>query len=229
MISWDRSSHSVPLGLIYPALLHLKACARSRKQKAADIALIVFGAVATIYTTKQTVRFVLIPRLFRRGAWRRDAKAFACRVWPRCSLLTLWGAYRLSCSCLLVMLRRRPSRTALRGGLDSLRRPTTNSRPCIVRPDYDLFCIAVDLHWPTCSDAFEAQATIFRLGERCSGIPVPSHRVGSRSLPARTVPHFFGRHTQRQLRLSSSDHTFSSLELCCRKCPPRPSRRVRPS
>ncbi|KWU43886.1 hypothetical protein RHOSPDRAFT_18832 [Rhodotorula sp. JG-1b] len=70
-VSLIGSLACVPLGLIYPALLHLKACARSRKQKAADIALIVFGAVATIYTTKQTVRFVLMPRLFRRGAWRR--------------------------------------------------------------------------------------------------------------------------------------------------------------
>lgn len=46
---------SVPLGLIYPALLHLKACARTRKQKAADIILIAFGAIATVYTTVQTV------------------------------------------------------------------------------------------------------------------------------------------------------------------------------
>ncbi|GAA5989024.1 hypothetical protein JCM10908_006275 [Rhodotorula pacifica] len=60
-VSLIGSLACVPLGLIYPALLHLKACARTRKQKAADIALIVFGAVATIYTTKQTIELLLSP------------------------------------------------------------------------------------------------------------------------------------------------------------------------
>lgn len=36
-------------------MLHYKACARTRKQKAADIALMVFGMAAAVYTTVQTV------------------------------------------------------------------------------------------------------------------------------------------------------------------------------
>jgi proton-coupled amino acid transporter len=36
-------------------MLHYKACARTWKQKAADIALGVFGVVAAIYTTAQTL------------------------------------------------------------------------------------------------------------------------------------------------------------------------------
>lgn len=47
---------SVPLCYIYPAMLHYRACAKTRKQKAADIALGVFGAIAAVYTTVQTVR-----------------------------------------------------------------------------------------------------------------------------------------------------------------------------
>lgn len=37
-------------------MLHYKACARTRKQKVADIALMVFGLIAAAYTTVQTVR-----------------------------------------------------------------------------------------------------------------------------------------------------------------------------
>ena len=37
-------------------MLHYKACARTRKQKLADIALMVFGMIAAAYTTIQTVR-----------------------------------------------------------------------------------------------------------------------------------------------------------------------------
>jgi hypothetical protein len=36
-------------------MLHYKACARTWKEKAADIALGVFGVVAAIYTTAQTI------------------------------------------------------------------------------------------------------------------------------------------------------------------------------
>jgi hypothetical protein len=54
---------SVPLCFVYPAMLHYKACAVTWKQKAADIALGVFGVVAAIYTTVQTliVSIVLSP------------------------------------------------------------------------------------------------------------------------------------------------------------------------
>jgi len=37
-------------------MLHYKACARTRKEKAADIALVVFGVLATAYTTAQTLK-----------------------------------------------------------------------------------------------------------------------------------------------------------------------------
>ncbi|KAI0041159.1 hypothetical protein FA95DRAFT_1591132 [Auriscalpium vulgare] len=41
----------------YPAMLHYKACAHTLKQKAADIALGVFGVVAALYTTVQTLAY----------------------------------------------------------------------------------------------------------------------------------------------------------------------------
>lgn len=47
---------SVPLCYVYPALLHYKACARTRSDKIKDIAMIVFGLIAAAYTTVQTVR-----------------------------------------------------------------------------------------------------------------------------------------------------------------------------
>jgi proton-coupled amino acid transporter len=52
----DKRVRSVPLGFIFPALLHFKACARTRSQKAADLALLVFGVVAAVFSTSQTVR-----------------------------------------------------------------------------------------------------------------------------------------------------------------------------
>lgn len=36
-------------------MLHYKACAHTRKQKIADIALMVFGIIAATYTTVQTI------------------------------------------------------------------------------------------------------------------------------------------------------------------------------
>ena len=47
---------SVPLCYVYPAMLHYKACARTQKQKIADIVLMVFGLAAAAYTTIQTVK-----------------------------------------------------------------------------------------------------------------------------------------------------------------------------
>lgn len=47
---------SVPLCYVYPAMLHYKACAQTRKQKIADLALMIFGLIAAAYTTIQTVR-----------------------------------------------------------------------------------------------------------------------------------------------------------------------------
>jgi proton-coupled amino acid transporter len=37
-------------------MLHYKACADTKRKKAADIAIIVFGLVAAAYTTIQTVK-----------------------------------------------------------------------------------------------------------------------------------------------------------------------------
>ncbi|KIM40578.1 hypothetical protein M413DRAFT_164230 [Hebeloma cylindrosporum] len=51
----------VPLCYVYPAMLHYKACSRTRKQKAADIALIIFGLIAAAYTTTQTLKLILAP------------------------------------------------------------------------------------------------------------------------------------------------------------------------
>jgi len=51
----------VPLCYVYPAMLHYKACSRTRKQKAADIALIIFGLIAAAYTTMQTLKLMLEP------------------------------------------------------------------------------------------------------------------------------------------------------------------------
>ncbi|KAJ7249233.1 transmembrane amino acid transporter protein-domain-containing protein [Mycena haematopus] len=51
----------VPLCYVYPAMLHYKACADTPRKKAADIAMIVFGVVAAVYTTMQTVQLMLEP------------------------------------------------------------------------------------------------------------------------------------------------------------------------
>jgi len=51
---------SVPLCYVYPAMLHLKAVARTRRQKISDWALIVFGLVAAAYTTIQTIKVRLV-------------------------------------------------------------------------------------------------------------------------------------------------------------------------
>ncbi|VDB92299.1 unnamed protein product [Peniophora sp. CBMAI 1063] len=60
-VSLIGSFACVPLCFTYPAMLHYKACARTRKQKAADIALGVFGIVAAAYTTAQTVIMMAKP------------------------------------------------------------------------------------------------------------------------------------------------------------------------
>jgi proton-coupled amino acid transporter len=47
--------YSVPLCYIYPAMLHYKACAHTRKQQFIDGTLIVFGFLLLFYTTEQTI------------------------------------------------------------------------------------------------------------------------------------------------------------------------------
>jgi proton-coupled amino acid transporter len=52
---------SIPLCFIYPPLLHLKACAKTRTAKALDYALLIFGIVVGIYTTVQTIGSLFQP------------------------------------------------------------------------------------------------------------------------------------------------------------------------
>lgn len=42
-------------------MLHLKGRARTRTQKALDIALLAFGVITTIYTSVQTIRVLARP------------------------------------------------------------------------------------------------------------------------------------------------------------------------
>ncbi|EIW84292.1 hypothetical protein CONPUDRAFT_135790 [Coniophora puteana RWD-64-598 SS2] len=60
-VSLVGSFACVPLCFVYPAMLHYRAVARTRKQKAADIALGVFGMVAMVYTTYQTILLMAVP------------------------------------------------------------------------------------------------------------------------------------------------------------------------
>jgi solute carrier family 36 (proton-coupled amino acid transporter) len=53
----------VPLCYIYPAMLHYKACAHTRKQKLADIAMIGFGLIAAVFTTVQTIKLMIEPQV----------------------------------------------------------------------------------------------------------------------------------------------------------------------
>ncbi|KAL2001391.1 hypothetical protein VTN02DRAFT_1820 [Thermoascus thermophilus] len=45
----------VPLVYVYPPMLHLRACAQSRRQQIADIALACFGVIGCVYTTTLTI------------------------------------------------------------------------------------------------------------------------------------------------------------------------------
>lgn len=60
-VAFVGSFACVPLCYVYPAMLHYRACARTRKQKIADIALMVFGMLAAVYTTVQTVKLMIEP------------------------------------------------------------------------------------------------------------------------------------------------------------------------
>lgn len=51
----------VPLCYCYPAMLHYKAISRTRKQKLADIVLIILGFMAAAYTTIQTLGLMMAP------------------------------------------------------------------------------------------------------------------------------------------------------------------------
>ncbi|CED83639.1 vacuolar amino acid transporter 3 [Phaffia rhodozyma] len=58
-VSFIGSFACIPLCYIYPPLLHLRAGSPSRVARILDYALIVFGAIAMVYTTLQTVLMLL--------------------------------------------------------------------------------------------------------------------------------------------------------------------------
>ncbi|KDE04597.1 hypothetical protein MVLG_04977 [Microbotryum lychnidis-dioicae p1A1 Lamole] len=58
-VSLVGSLACVPLCFCYPAMLHWKACAHTRKQKVIDALLFIFGLFATCYTTSQTISMLI--------------------------------------------------------------------------------------------------------------------------------------------------------------------------
>ncbi|KAL0139470.1 transmembrane amino acid transporter protein-domain-containing protein [Mucor lusitanicus] len=54
-VSLAGSLFCVPLCFLFPPLFHLKACAKSWRQKAIDITIIIFGVVSMTYTTGITI------------------------------------------------------------------------------------------------------------------------------------------------------------------------------
>ncbi|KAH9856664.1 transmembrane amino acid transporter protein-domain-containing protein [Lenzites betulinus] len=60
-VSFVGSFACVPLCYVYPAMLHYKACARTRREKISDILLMVFGMIAAVYTTAQTIKLMTEP------------------------------------------------------------------------------------------------------------------------------------------------------------------------
>lgn len=52
---------SVPLCFIYPAMLHLKACAKTRTAIVIDWLFIIFGSAVGLFTTVQTLRSLAEP------------------------------------------------------------------------------------------------------------------------------------------------------------------------
>ncbi|KAH7342119.1 transmembrane amino acid transporter protein-domain-containing protein [Rhizoctonia solani] len=60
-VSFVGSCACVPLCFVYPAMLHYKAVAKTRFQKGSDIALMVFGMAAAMYTSYQTIKLMATP------------------------------------------------------------------------------------------------------------------------------------------------------------------------
>ncbi|KAG8831748.1 neutral amino acid transporter [Serendipita sp. 399] len=57
-VAFVGSFACVPLCFVYPAMLHLKACARTKRQRLIDYAMITFGVIASVYTTAQTIKLL---------------------------------------------------------------------------------------------------------------------------------------------------------------------------
>ncbi|KAJ5309026.1 hypothetical protein PENANT_c020G06764 [Penicillium antarcticum] len=62
-VSLVGSFACVPLIYVYPPLLHLRACARSKRQAIADVTLAAFGAICCVYTTSLTIGSWLGPEV----------------------------------------------------------------------------------------------------------------------------------------------------------------------
>ncbi|KAG8998442.1 neutral amino acid transporter [Tulasnella sp. 427] len=60
-VSFVGSFCCIPLCFIYPAMLHLKACAKTRRQRLADWLMIIFGVIATFYTSIGTIKLMFEP------------------------------------------------------------------------------------------------------------------------------------------------------------------------
>ncbi|KAF8591215.1 hypothetical protein K439DRAFT_1327850 [Ramaria rubella] len=60
-VAFVGSFACVPLCFVYPPMLHYKACARTKWQKSTDIGLIIFGAIASVFTTVQTIKLMVEP------------------------------------------------------------------------------------------------------------------------------------------------------------------------
>ncbi|KDQ14901.1 hypothetical protein BOTBODRAFT_55095 [Botryobasidium botryosum FD-172 SS1] len=60
-VAFVGSFACIPLCYVYPAMLHYKACARTRRQKFFDILLMVFGLIAMAYTSIQTIKLMVAP------------------------------------------------------------------------------------------------------------------------------------------------------------------------
>ncbi|PWN42000.1 hypothetical protein IE81DRAFT_367046 [Ceraceosorus guamensis] len=60
-VSFIGSVACVPLCFIYPPLLHLRACATSRKDKILDYAILAFGIACTLFAGSQTVYTLINP------------------------------------------------------------------------------------------------------------------------------------------------------------------------
>ncbi|TFL03773.1 transmembrane amino acid transporter protein-domain-containing protein [Pterulicium gracile] len=60
-VAFVGSFACIPLCYIYPAMLHLRACARTRRERFLDYVMIAFGSLVAVYMTVQTIRLMVEP------------------------------------------------------------------------------------------------------------------------------------------------------------------------
>ncbi|KAG8851344.1 neutral amino acid transporter [Tulasnella sp. 330] len=60
-VSFVGSFCCIPLCFVYPAMLHLRAVSKTRRQRWADYAMIFFGLAATVYTSIGTIQLMMEP------------------------------------------------------------------------------------------------------------------------------------------------------------------------